>query len=950
MSTVIGTLAYKLTGDTSSLTKATMATKAELREVNRIMRETRTPAEQYQQSLNKLDSLYQKGLISLDTYGRKLTQAKVKLQELDGTAAAFRQSQAALNEEQRQAALVQDQLRQRATQLYTQTRSPAEQYAAKIRELKHLLREQAISQDVANRAAADAKRVMHEQDGTMARLAQRKREEADTERRRQQLLQRGAELTRSTQTALERYTAKIRDYQSLLRNGAITQTTFNRATAQAKSEYMAATQPVSRYDHALSQLAGRFPILAAAADPAIGSVIAFGAAVTMTTRGVRDLVQTGANFEFSMSRVKALSSANTEQFARLTGQARQLGASTEFTATQAAEGMQFFALAGFETNEIYEAMPATLQLASAGQISVAESADIASKTMRGLNIEADQFIHVADIMTQAITNSNTDMLQLGEAMKFVAPIAATLDKGLAETTSSVMILSNAGLQGEMAGTALRQSLIKLAKPSDDGAKALKKLGISALDVDGNMRPLPDLIDDFNTKMADMGSGEKLAILSRIFEARAATGFAILLRQGGDEMRRQMDLLAESSGRAAEIQQMQLDNVKGSWIEFKSAMEGVKITAFDIIAADLQVITDLATSSAQGVNLLGDTLGDAVVSIIPYGDKIRMVSSAWRGLKSIVSETGEVLDKTNPLAAAELGKEAGDVVDPGLAEEIERERQAAEKAATSLDKLIESNRERMDVLHHSADTLQLYEAAQLGATDAELGYIRQQQAMIKELEREQSIKKVIEALDEEIAKFGLSAEALRLYEAAQMGATQAELETINAQNEILARLEREQEEREKLKKDRDDAAKALERETKQWEEFGQTLFEQTRTPLEEFNEAIVKIDEALSRGVITWETYDRAVEQAKKKLEEATKEEEKVRGPDASRVGTVGALQRGTSEAFSASNRARQAQELRPMENLMRQELVESKKQTEALLGIRAAQDSQDEINVIGSFV
>ncbi len=286
--------------------------------------------------------------------------------------------------------------------------------------------------------------------------------------------------------------------------------------------------------------------------------------------------RTFAGFEQQMARVRALTGANAKDFKRLSDAAKRLGETTVFSASQAAEAMSFFALAGFDVEQILGAIGPALNLAAAGQIEIAQAADISAKIMAGMGLTADELANSVDVLTKAMTTANTDLGQLGDAMKFVGPVAKSAGRGLEEIVAAIQLLSNAGIQGEMAGTTLRGVLLALTSPSKEAAEQLKAMGVRVLDAQGNVRALADIIDDMNKAMQGLGGGQKLEIIGRIFDARQAAGFAELLAQGGDRLRAFTNALGESQGVAEKIADIQLDTLTGDVTILTSALEGLRI--------------------------------------------------------------------------------------------------------------------------------------------------------------------------------------------------------------------------------------------------------------------------------------------------------------------------------------------------------------------------------------
>lgn len=308
-----------------------------------------------------------------------------------------------------------------------------------------------------------------------------------------------------------------------------------------------------------------------------------------------------ARFEQAMARVKALTNTTGATFQMLSDEARRLGATTVFTASQAADAMGYFALAGFKVDQIMSAIGPTLNLAAAGQMGIADAADIAAKIMAGMGVEAKNVGYAIDVLTKAMTTANTDLRQLGDAMKYVGPIAKTAGVSLEETVAAVQLLSNAGIQAEMAGTTLRGALLSLTDPSVEAAEKMAELGVEVNDAAGNVRSLADIIDDFNASVGGMGTGERLAVIGRIFDARQAAGFAELLTQGGAKLREFTATLRTASGTSARIAATQLNTLTGSVVILQSAAEGLGISIGEVFGSTLRVALAAIVDSINATN-------------------------------------------------------------------------------------------------------------------------------------------------------------------------------------------------------------------------------------------------------------------------------------------------------------------------------------------------------------
>ena len=324
-------------------------------------------------------------------------------------------------------------------------------------------------------------------------------------------------------------------------------------------------------------------------------------------------IKIAASFEQEMSKVGAVSRASSEDLAKLTKTARDLGASTNWSASQAAEGMQYLSMAGFNTQQTMAAMPGMLDLASAGAVDLGAAADIASNILSGFNLEADQMGALADVMANTFTTSNTNLTGLGETMKYVAPVASNLGVQVEQAAAMAGLLGDQGIQGSMAGTSLRSVLSRLAAPTGKAAKALEDLGIQTQDANGNMRDVPTILAEMDYAMKDMGSAARQEMISTVFGVEAATAASILLGKAGSGA---LDEYAESlteSGAAARIAAQQNANAMGALRRLSSAAESIAITLGNV----------LLPAVASGAEMLASMAGivDSVAQRFPFLTKL-----------------------------------------------------------------------------------------------------------------------------------------------------------------------------------------------------------------------------------------------------------------------------------------------------------------------------------------
>ncbi|PFO27470.1 phage tail tape measure protein [Bacillus cereus] len=312
-------------------------------------------------------------------------------------------------------------------------------------------------------------------------------------------------------------------------------------------------------------------------------------------------IKSAMHFEQSMAKVKAISGATDNEFAQLTNTAKHLGATTQFSASQAAEGLSFLSMAGFKAQDSMDALPAVLNLAAVGGIELGKSADIASNIMTGFGLSAKDTDKAVDVLAKTMTTANTDLDQLGMAMKYVAPVAKSLGWGIEDSATAIAKMSDAGIQGSQAGTSLRAALLSLANPTGQTEKAFKKLGISVVDTNGQFKPLPELIGHISSKMDGMTDAQKTVTAAQLVGTEASAGFLALLDQGQDSLQKYKNELELSGGTAERVARIQQETLNGAWLQTKSAMEGVAIAIGESL---LPAFTSFANGATNMVGILG----------------------------------------------------------------------------------------------------------------------------------------------------------------------------------------------------------------------------------------------------------------------------------------------------------------------------------------------------------
>lgn len=276
------------------------------------------------------------------------------------------------------------------------------------------------------------------------------------------------------------------------------------------------------------------------------------------------------DFEQSMNRVEALTQATGAEFENLKKQARDLGATTQFSASDAADAMGFLAMAGMKVNDIMGAMPHVLRLAGAAQLDMATAADIVTNILAGYNLTVEDLAHSNDVLVKAFTSANTDLQQLGEAMKYAGPVANAAGVQFEQTAAAISMFGNAGIQGSMAGTSLRGAIARMLSPTKEMTKAMNAAGLSFVDAKGKLLPLDQIVQQLEPHANNAG------LFMELFGQRAGPAMAALVSQGADALRELTKELEEAAGTADRVSKVQMKGFNGMLKELESAFEELQL--------------------------------------------------------------------------------------------------------------------------------------------------------------------------------------------------------------------------------------------------------------------------------------------------------------------------------------------------------------------------------------
>lgn len=356
-------------------------------------------------------------------------------------------------------------------------------------------------------------------------------------------------------------------------------------------------------------------------------------------------IKTGMDFEAGMSRVQAISGASKSQLKQLTDQAIQLGQSTAFSASEVSGGMENLASAGFSVNEIMQATPGLLDLAAVSGGDVASAAEIAASSLRAFNLDASQSGHVADVFAQAAADTNAEVGDMGEAMKYAAPVAHQLGMSIEETSAAIGIMSDNGIKGTQAGTTLRGALTRLAKPTAEMTSTMNQYGLSFFDASGKMKPFGDIIGQLKSKVGGLDEKSRAAALTTLFGKEALSGMMALVETGPGKYDKLTGSLKNSDGAAKDMAKTMQDNAKNQIEQMMGALETAAIKIEQAVAPTIRDLAKFVGKLADAFSNLSPTAQRLIVQMglftVALGPALSVIGKVTTGTIGMVSAFRQV---------------------------------------------------------------------------------------------------------------------------------------------------------------------------------------------------------------------------------------------------------------------------------------------------------------------
>lgn len=313
-------------------------------------------------------------------------------------------------------------------------------------------------------------------------------------------------------------------------------------------------------------------------------------------------IKVGGDFEAGMSQVAAISGATGNDLQKLTDLAKEMGAKTKFSATEAAEGYQYMAMAGWKTEDMLNGLPGIINLAAASGEDLGTTSDIVTDALTAMGLSAGDSAHFADVLAAASSNSNTNVSMMGETFKYAAPLAGALGYNIEDLAQAIGIMANSGIKSTQAGTSLRSILTRLADPPKDCAAAMDQYGISMTNSDGTMKSLMEVMENMRDSLGSLDEQEQASAASAIGGQEAMSGLLAIVNASESDFDKLAAAIDNSDGSAEKMAETMQDNLQGKITILKSALEGVGIAAFEKFQKPLEEAVDKVTEVISNFDL------------------------------------------------------------------------------------------------------------------------------------------------------------------------------------------------------------------------------------------------------------------------------------------------------------------------------------------------------------
>ena len=404
-------------------------------------------------------------------------------------------------------------------------------------------------------------------------------------------------------TALANGDISQEQYDALQREIIETENDLKKLEEQA-NESATALQKISATGEKLQSVGDTISGVGTKLLPVTGAVVAAGTAS----------VKTAADFESAMSKVSAVSGATGSDLDALSAKAREMGSKTKFSASEAAEAMNYMAMAGWKTEDMLSGIEGVMNLAAASGEDLATTSDIVTDALTAFGLSASDSGHFADVLAAASSNANTNVSMMGETFKYCAPIAGSLGFSVEDTAEAIGLMANAGIKSTQAGTALRTIMTNLSGDVKICGSSIGEVTVATTNADGSMRDLSDILADCRTAFSGLTESEKASAAESLVGKNAMSGFLALMNAGEDDVSKLSNAINGCDGAAQDMADTMNDNLEGQLIILKSQLQELAISFGEILLPAVKNIVSFLQGFIDVLNNMPDGMKQTIVTI------------------------------------------------------------------------------------------------------------------------------------------------------------------------------------------------------------------------------------------------------------------------------------------------------------------------------------------------
>ena len=466
---------------------------------------------------------------------------------------------------------------------------------------------------------------------------------------------------KETKEKLETLKTAAEQAEQALKDGTITQDQYDglqREIVETEQKLKSLEEQAKQSGTALQNIAAKGEKLKTVGD----NISNVGTKLLPVTAGVVGLgtaaVKTAADFDSAMSKVAAVSGATGKDLDALRDKAREMGSKTKFSASEAAEAMNYMAMAGWKTEDMLSGIEGVMNLAAASGEDLATTSDIVTDALTAFGLSAKDSGHFADILAAASSNANTNVSMMGETFKYCAPIAGALRFSAEDTAEAIGLMANAGIKGSQAGTALRTIMNNLSGDVKICGSSIGEVTVATTNADGSMRDLSDILADCRTAFSGLSESEKAAAAESLVGKNAMSGFLALMNAGEADINKLSSAIDNCDGCAAGMAETMNDNLAGQLTILKSQLQELAISfgellmpAIRTIVGWIQKFVDWLNSMDEGTRKVIVTIALVAAAIGPVLIIVGKVISAIGTIMTIIPKLAGVINAAKGVIAA-----------------------------------------------------------------------------------------------------------------------------------------------------------------------------------------------------------------------------------------------------------------------------------------------------------